>query len=279
MLAILERLIAEGNYQALETGVTADPRVTRALRAGCGRGRIRLTQWLTGALASENLRLNEPDSSRRALTVERCRQWIAFAAEAGGDAVAVISGIDHGPGLREESLRCLAEALRLLCAEMKQHGMRLLLEPLDRMAHKRQLIGTTADAATLIRALRSDGFDAAIAWDSAHTALNGEDLKDSLLAARELVGQVHLSNAILEPSDPMYGDFHMPLGPPGFMTLERAADVVRIVCGHIAIPEYGMPFTAEMRSAPGDDVWGKERESYAFLDRAVELGLEGRRGR
>ena len=117
----------------------------------------------------------------------------------------MVGGADPGPGLREQGYDSAYRSLVAICAEAANLGASVMFEPLDRFGHKKRLVG---------------------AFDAAHAALNEEDILASLdLAGAQLVN-LHLSNAVLDKADPLYGDHHMMPGAPGYLTTVRAAEII-----------------------------------------------------
>ena len=113
------------------------------------------------------------------------------------------SGADPGPALREAAGKAFFEACCEIGAHGKKFGVELLLEPLDRLANKRNLLGPTDETLAMIQALRQAGVSISFAWDAAHAALNEENLEQSLDAALPApVSYTHLEKGFLHPRRP-----------------------------------------------------------------------------
>ena len=125
-----------------------------------------------------------------------------------------------------------------------------------------------------MKALRPDCPKLYLAWDSAHVALNEENLIESLTTAAPLISQLHLANAILDPQAQGYGDYHMKFGEPGFLTTASAAQIIRTAL-HLALPEELGPISLaiEMRTTDQDDLWDNERQCREFLQSAWREAL------
>ena len=156
-----------------------------------------------------------------------------LAAQSGADGLAFLSGpAPQSPGRTPEAIARFTDSMLEIAAGMAPYPhMSLLLEPLDRKAHKRNTVGTTREAAGIIRRVREVCPRAGLVWDSAHAALNGEPLEAALAEASDAVRHIHLCNAVLRPGAPGYGDFHIPPGPPGYLDERRAAALLAAAAG------------------------------------------------
>jgi len=115
-------------------------------------------------------------------------------------------------------------------------------------------------------------------WDSAHEALAGIGLMESLEAALPYMAQFHICNCVTEPSHPYYGDFHMEVGRAphyknwGYLTPEIAAGLLkRAAEGNPAEGITNTHVAVEVRSHMGDALWERERDIRGFLMRAFDL--------
>ncbi len=271
VVEVVKRIADSGDYRAVETGVIAGCRERGALRELIDTTPLILTQWLTFALLSEQLNLSSLDSVLRRKSVARARELAQLAAECGTRKLSLVSGADPGEARRDEAMAAFGESLVALGETVSQYpDMILQLEPLDRFAHKRQLIGFSDETVSWMQALRPDCPKLYIAWDSAHVALNQETLTTSLHQCAPLMSQLHLSNAILDPTQPGYGDYHMKFGAPGFLTAEVAREIITVARSLELPPELDeITIAIEMRTTEQDDLWANERECREFLQAAM----------
>lgn len=267
----VKRIAGFGYYRAVETGVIIGRRERAALRELTDATPLRLTQWLTFALLNEQLNLSSLDPALRRKSVARARELAHLAAECGTRKLSLVSGADPGDARRAEAMAAFGDSLVALGETVSQYpDMILQLEPLDRFAHKRQLIGFSDETAAWMQTLRPDCPKLYIAWDSAHVALNQENLATSLRQCAPLMSQLHLSNAILDPAQPGYGDYHMKFGAPGFLTADAAREMMAVARTLTLPPELDEVSVAiEMRTTEQDDLWANERECRDFLQMAM----------
>lgn len=273
--AALGRIAEIGYYEAVEIGPVEEARTLRFVREQAERNHWQLTQWITKDLLDRGLNPSSLDREEHRAVIARVRELVGGAKECGAKNFAMISGADPGPALRSEAKKNFFEVVAAACRELQEEpGMNLLIEPLDRFAHKKNLIGPTEEAIAFVSEVRREFPNVYFSWDSAHVALNGEDLLQSLERSAPLTAQVHLANAVTDPSADGYGDWHMPVGAPGFLDDACAAALLK-KAGRV-LPENGVRHFAsvEMRSAEGSDPWRNERECRAFLQRALRAASE-----
>ena len=272
---IVRRAAEEGFYRNLEIPVVNDAGERRRIENTVRKGGLSLTQWLTPSMAAEGLSLCSPDETLRSKSVRRAREMMEGSVECGAAAIGIASGPDPGMPAREEATRLLRESLRELGAAVGRPGrMRILLEPLDRGAHRNALIGPSPEALSLIDHTRLDSSQIGICWDSAHTALCGEDLIESLSALRGHIAQIHISNAVLDRSDKNFGDLHMAIGSPGFMTIEKAAEVLRSCTRMGLFNAKTVCVAVENRSEEGADPWATVNACTEILRRAWQMASD-----
>ena len=145
----------------------------------------------------------------------------------------------------------------------------MTLEPLDRYAFKKQLIGPMDEAVQWFLPLHAAYPNFYLHWDSAHVALDGTDLLRSLDWAGPYIAQFHLCNAILDIQHPCYGDLHMDVGTaPGFETEGFLKKIASFEKPAGAADVYA---SVEVLGHPGDDLWLKERNVREFLAECFRL--------
>lgn len=274
---IVRRIADIGYYRGFETGIIHQPEIARQIRTVAEERRLNVTQWLTFELLKDNLNMCSLDAELRKKSMLRACELVHLAAECGTTKLSLVSGSDPGPEQREEAKKVFGEVLVQIGEVVRQYpGMIMQIEPLDRFAHKCQLIGPTPETVSWMNDLKADCPDLYMAWDSAHVALNEEDLAESLTLSAPLIGQLHLANAILDPAAEGYGDWHMKFGEPGFLTTEVAGNIIATALS-LPLPMHNGPVSiaVEMRTTAQDDLWDNERQCREFLQAAwrVALGL------
>ena len=282
-LDAVARALDTGFYGRIEVGALGSAANRRRLRDLAKARGAELTVWTIPTMTAEKLSLSSPDAALRRHTVERLRTLVGEAAACGAELIGIPSGADPGPALRRDATRYLADSLLSLKEKLAEHpGVALLIEPLDREVHKRQLIGPMEEAVELVKAVRAAGVPLFICWDSAHEALGGADLLTSFALAAPYMAQFHLCNAVLDPASALYGDYHLPVGEApefasdGYLTLDVAAQVLRAAqaLGAAQPQEDGpgsrLSVTLEVRTQPDGDGFETEALVRAFLQAAFD---------
>jgi sugar phosphate isomerase/epimerase len=273
---IIRRAGEIGFYEGVETGMILSSQAARDIRTACEDKSLRLTQWATLTINKENLNLSSVDNEIRRKSLERVKELVHLSAECGAKTFAVTSGRDPGAAYREEAKKCLADSLHAICDEVRQYkDMDVVMEHLDRYVHKKQLMGPVDETFAWMMPIHQDCPNMYLGWDAAHAALGGENLITTIHQAATIMVQMHLSNAVLNPSDPLYGDNHMKYGAPGFLTVEVAAELFRTAISLDTPKERNGIFTSvEVRPKDGDDLWANEQGCREFLKAAIELATE-----
>jgi hydroxypyruvate isomerase len=272
----VERVASDGFYGGVEIVDVTDAAERKRVGQIVRQSGLRLTHWMSRVLNTEGLNLSAIDQRLRARSVARLKEHMGQAAECGATSFAVLSGPDPGPSLRSQATEQLFASLCELAEALTDHGaMNLVIEPLDRGAHKNGLLGPTAEAVDLMTRVSMKHPRVGIAWDTAHVALCNEDLVESVQRSAPYMLQVHLSNAILDRADPGFGDHHMVFGSKGFLSVRAIADLFAAFerCGLFTPPR--LTVAVEIRGNREEDPWITERRGRAVLLDAWDLYRQG----
>lgn len=282
MVEIARRLVDSGYYHGMEICPLQKKESLHALRLLHESTGIPLMMWGAPLIWREQLNLSSLDSSLRERSVKRAIDLINNLVEIDGSYLGLPPGDDPGDALREDAKKALADSFARVAEVGAKYGKGLVIEPLDRYVHKKQLIGPMRESVEWFAPIHGAHPNVYLHWDCAHEMLGEIDLMESLHLAAPYLAQLHLCNCITDKTHPLYGDWHMDVGQPpdfateGYLTPEVGARILREVASFS--PPEGVPFThvsVEMRSHIGDDLWQKEKTSRAFLSRCFELaGLD-----
>ncbi len=225
-LGAIEQVLAQfpffEAFQTVDIPFAAERRAVRRLLGDRG---IPHTYTLTRVLGDRKANLSSLDAANRQLAVETVIAQFADADEAGATTVAVISGNRPAdPARRGEALRALEDSLEQLATAIARHPrLELLIEPLDYEAHKRNTLGTTAEAVAICQRLAAKQLRLALCLDTAHLILNDEDTVAAVAAAREFITEFHFCNPVTDRASPTFGDQHIPFGAPGVVGFDEIA--------------------------------------------------------
>jgi sugar phosphate isomerase/epimerase len=221
--AIEEVLAAHPFFEAFQTVDIPYPAERRQIRHLLGDQGRPHTYTLTRVLGEQKLSLSSLDPINRQRAVDTVITQFDHAAEAGAKTVAVISGARPAdPHQRTEALKALEESLSCLASVITRYaGMELLIEPLDYEADKCNTLGSTPEAVTICRRLAARQLRLVLCLDTAHLILNNEDTVSAVAQAREFITEFHFCNPVTNRSSTVYGDRHIPFGPPGVVGIEE----------------------------------------------------------
>jgi len=233
-LAAIESVLAHGFFEAFQTVEIPYLEERRAVARLLRREDCPLTYCLTRVLNEARLNLSDLDEENRRRSVERAIRGLDEAREAGASRVSVISGPRPAdPTRRATAVERLGESLIAIGrAAQAEPALALVVEPLDWDAHKKCSLGLTAEAVALCQAAAAEGVSLSVCVDTAHALLNGEDLLASLALARPYLAEYHYCNCVIDPAQPLYGDWHLPFGPPGVVDF---AAIARLMQESVAI--------------------------------------------
>nr|MCR5575640.1 sugar phosphate isomerase/epimerase [Oscillospiraceae bacterium] len=233
-------------------------------------------------LNEQKMSLCDLDDKRRAEVLSFLKMHADYAAECGYMTFGVPSGPYPGDALHDEAMAAQADSLAQIADYCASLGMLCSIEPLDRYAHKKALIGPMDEVVEWFKPLHEAHPNLFLHWDSSHEQLGGLGLFNTLEMARPYLSQIHLCDCIDDPAHPCFGDLHMdPAEAPdwqteGFLTPEIGAEIIRRAASFDA-PAGVRRFwiSIEVLGHKGDNLWHKEKIAREFLTRCWELsGVE-----
>lgn len=282
MLDVLKKAADFGFYKNAELPSFVTAARQREVRSTLEANGMTGTTFVTPYVKQAKLALCDLDTSRRKAAIALCKEHANYAAACGFIHFGVPSGDDPGDAKREDAKKVMAESLVELAEYVKGLGMNLTIEPLDRYAYKKQLIGPMEETARWFAPIHTACPNAYIHWDSAHEALGKTDLMDSLGYVSSFLGQMHLCDAITDVQHPCFGDLHMDVArapqwkTEGFLTPEVGAEILKKAASFDTPAGVDKVYVAvEVLGHAGDDMWMKEQNVRAFLTKCFELaGME-----
>ncbi len=242
-----------------------------------------LTVWSSPSITENGYNLASLDGELREKSVEFAIEMIKNAADMGTTNIGIPCGPDPGDADRPEALKGLSDSYhRMSAAAAEFEGVHLTFEPLDRYAHKKQILGPIREVIEWFEVLKKDCPNMYIHWDSAHEALGNIDLVESMKVALPYMAQFHICNCVTDPTHPYYGDWHMDIGMPpeyrnwGYLDVNVAAELLRTAAQAGKVEGVKNTHVAvEVRTHKGNDCWKTERGVREFLMAAYDrAGLE-----
>ena len=227
-------------------------------------------------LNERKMSLCDLSDRRRAETIRYLKMQADLAAECGYMTFGVPSGPYPGDEFHDEAMAVQADTLARIADYTALLGMNCSIEPLDRYAHKKALIGPMDEVVPWFKPLHRAHPNLFLHWDSSHEQLGGLGIFNTLDMAAPYLSQIHLCDCIDDPTHPCFGDLHMdPAEAPdwkteGFLTPELGAALLdHAVQGKTGVDTVYV--SVEVLGHPGDDLWHKEYCTREFLKKCFEL--------
>lgn len=270
---VIESMVEQEEfYKSVELGDGFEAPERKRILELTEKNGIDVTQWLTFLIEENNLDVSSLDTKLRLETVKKVKDSLYLAAEIGAKNIALVTGDDPGQKYWADGIEGLYESLCEIAEAAKVYNMNLLVEPLDRFAHKKRIIGTTDETVALLNRVQEVHDNIGIAFDTAHAALNGENILESLEKGKSLIHQIHFSNAVCDTSSELYGDYHMEIGAPGFLTVEKISEVLRKADELKIQAENGLRVAAEVRGKTDKaSCYRNEKHLREILKEALDL--------
>ena len=213
-------------YGAFEIAEVIDPYERKEIRSFIKNEGMKLVYWLSFIQYDAGISISAIDENERLKAVGQLIEQIPKAFECGADFIGFLSGPDVMIERRDFAKKQLKKSICEMADTAKNIGqIDFLMEPLDRNAHKKHIIGPTNEAATFIYQLREWVPEMYLVYDVAHIKLLGEDPLESLSVAIDVMSEIHLANCVDDPKSTLFGDNHMPIGEPGFLTSNYINDL------------------------------------------------------
>ena len=282
LIEVLRKIAEMGFYRNVElpTFPTKEHRdtVRRILRAND----LTAATYAAPYLNEREMSLCDLNDRRRAETIRYLKTQADLAAECGYSTFGVPSGPYPGDEFHDEAMAVQADTLARIADYTALLGMNCSIEPLDRYAHKKALIGPMDEVVRWFKPLHRAHPNLFLHWDSSHEQLGGLGIFNTLEMAAPYMSQIHLCDCIDDPAHPCFGDLHMdPAEAPdwkteGFLTPAVGAEIIRRAAAFDK-PEGVRRFwvSVEVLGHKGDNLWHKERIAREFLTRCwEESGVE-----
>jgi sugar phosphate isomerase/epimerase len=181
-------------YDGVELAIR-DPKLVDAdelLRVVTGHG-LEVPAIGTGqAWGEEGLSFTDPDPEVRAAAIQRVCDHVPFAARAGA---VIIIGLLRGivkPGVsHDQAYAWLVEALQRCSAAAAPHGVRLVLEPINR--YETTLINNVEQGLALIEDVGADNFG--LLLDTFHMNIEEPVIEDSIRACGDRIFHFHVADS------------------------------------------------------------------------------------
>lgn len=260
-------------YQSFETRLLFNESVRKEYREFIQTNSLSSTIWLTSNLNKEQFSLSDTDKRNRMRSIGYMKTLIDLCVESGAEFIGFVSGKRiKGVSLAEQQEIFEDSLFQLLNFTKQYAAATLLLEPLDVKAHKCGVVGKSSYGASLVEKVIRNGFGQSsftICIDTAHMALNQEELNESLVQLAPYSQRIHFANAVLAKEDPLYGDHHLPIGEYGFLNETVASDLLN-KAKKAPFADETVYTAVEVRGKAQENLFLLEKDTRNFLSTIIQ---------
>jgi sugar phosphate isomerase/epimerase len=186
--------IAALGYDGVELAIR-DPRLVDGEQLLAVLARYNLTVPAIGtgqAWGEEGLSFTDPDENIHRAAIQRVRDHVPFAAQAGAVIIiGLLRGIVKPSVNHERAYAWLVEALCDCSAAARPAGVRLALEPINR--YETTLVNNVAQGLQLIADVGADNFG--LLLDTFHMNIEEPDIEGSIRAAGARIFHFHVADS------------------------------------------------------------------------------------
>ncbi len=270
----IEQMLRLNFFSAVHTVDVPTARERRNIAAACAESNVQLTYCLTRLLTENGLSLADLDESRRQQAVQTTRRWLDDARELHAAKLLLVTGpAPASEQDRQLGLSQFEKSLIDICQSAVDAPLvQILIEALDVRAHKKCTLGFFKEAVGIVRRVSGVFDNLSLCLDTAHILLNGEEPADGILAGADVITDFHFCNCITDPADPLYGDWHLPFGPPGTVDVPAVARWMSIAAGAgVLVPLRRPSVYCEVLTRPGDDSFENMKACRRNLGHAWQI--------
>lgn len=218
--AVTEALLRDTAFDAVEGTWQLEPAAMAALRDRIAWSGIDAIYGVGGIMRRKGIDPGVADDAARRVAVTELKATIDTASMLGCRMLLICSGPDVAPDERAAATDRFAGVLEELCAHaaaVRPHDpLWLTLEHFDRELDQKRLLGPTTEAVALIQRVRRTQPNIGMTLDLSHVVQLGEDIRQSVETARDVLIHAHVANCGLDRAVPAtFGDSHCRFGAPG----------------------------------------------------------------
>jgi sugar phosphate isomerase/epimerase len=264
ILETARKLAEDPFWTAIEVGEVLDDATRRELAAMLRVAGMTVVYCAALPILIRKIGIAATDEEERRAAVATLSRHVDHAYELGARMMMVCSGRDPGESLRAAATDAYIRSLGELCADARRkataYEMGITFENFDHLVEKKFLVGPTAMAVEVVRAVRAAGHDnIGLTVDLSHLPLLDETPLHALGTAGDYLLHAHIGNCILRyPDHPLFGDNHPRFGiAEGENGVPEVAEFVRRLRaqGFFArkVPTGRPVLTIEVKPMPGED--------------------------
>ncbi len=225
-------IAAEAGLRSVEVTHVRDELTRARLKVLLASAGLQVAFNALPPIAARGWDLGAEDAGARGEAVTGVRGLMDEAHFLGARLFTVMSGPDAAPEGRAAARGRLVESLQKLADDGGKLGLTVALEPCDRDADQKRLVGPVAEAVELAKQVKRENFG--LTLDLAHLLLLKERVVDAVSAARNFTVHAQIANCVMADGSPVRGDQHPSFGTEGSLAgVDQVAEFLR------ALERYG----------------------------------------
>lgn len=256
------------HYKSLETRLIFDEEVRAEFAEFVKEKNISVTIWSTSNLNNKGFYLANPDEKKRKEAVSYMKEIIDLSVESNAQFVGFTSGKKLvSDSKMVEQIQSFEKSVIELVQYIEQYErIELMLEPLDTDADKKFVVGHTDYIVDFFERLRAENKikKISVCIDTAHIILNNESVIKSMERLSKYSQRIHLANVVLDQDSKLFGDKHLSMGKPGFLSREVAEEFLKRA-DELDFRSESVYVAVEVRGRKEDDLFKLEKENRDFL--------------
>ena len=274
IISKVEHVIQDGFFKSLEllpiTDAKLRKKVASALKTkGCNISSC--VVWTNESLCKAAANINDLDETKRKKAVDAIKSIVDGAYETGATHIGISAGPNVGILERSSAYKALIKSIGEIADYTNKNNLTVLLEPSDCFKHNKNLLTSTYDARELLEIISKEYSNVKLSLNTAHVSLNREDLCEAMDLAAPFIERVHLSNAILDLHNPLYGSHRILPDLPGFLTAKVAEQIFSHAYKANINKDTGIKAAVELRQ---DNINLKDRAFEFSTDFLKQIMLE-----
>jgi len=220
VLETVTKIVNDVFFGAIEVSWIKDPKVRLEVARLLEQAHVDVVYCGGPPILMQGLSLNAPDSATRKKALNGAKKLVDEAYELSARVLVVCSGPNPARDRRGEAKGLLAESLKDVCRyaerEARDYTLLISLENFDMEQDKKLLIGPTAEAAEVARAVKGECGNFGLTVDLSHIPLLKETPEEAISTAGNYLEHAHMGNCVVkDKSSALYGDAHPRLGVKG----------------------------------------------------------------
>jgi sugar phosphate isomerase/epimerase len=264
------RLAEEKRYAAVETRLIKEEVARDSFNQLAQKARWDTTLWLTGDMGRQELSLSSLDATKLEASIAYLIELLDIASDQDCQHIGLASGPLEDSRQKGRQIQNFAQSIDKIADYITQKNYKfdLLVEPLDEFAHKKNTVGKLSSIEAFIDQLNVDFSKFNLCFDTAHSALNEDDLAESVEKMAPYVSRIHFADAVLDKTSKEYGDNHREFDQLGIMNMDYAEQILRFFERYSA--RDSLFVASEVRTAERVQAWENEEKYYQFVKASIE---------